>query len=107
MTILQIAARLDEYQEDGVIFAELVNGVFTGDSNAVVLTLSEEELVQNTSEVSNNRCPGLEYCLEIGIAKDARNVWSRWREGQGPIATEIAEAICHKANFDAWGPPNS
>jgi len=106
MTVIDIASRLNELNDDGIIFAERIDDAFMPNSRAVVLGLSEAEYNQDVSEIAATRCPGLEYCLEVRIAKDAVRVWSQWRADQEPSPFEAAEAICHKATFDAWGPPN-
>jgi len=31
---------------------------------------------------------------------------AKWRNGEPANAAQIAEAVCYKANNDAWGPPN-
>jgi hypothetical protein len=106
MTLLEVAARLDEFNEDAVIFAEVIDGAFVASSEASVMTMSEAEREENVNDVAARRCPGLQYCLEVWIAKDSVRVWSQWRGGQMPSAAEAAEAICYKATFDGWGPPN-
>lgn len=92
MTILNICEQLDRL-DGGVIYARRVAGEFTPASEALVTAAARQ-------------AQGFEYCLEISIAKDAVEVWSRWRDGQQPTPIERALAVCYKANNDAWGPPN-
>ena len=106
MTILDICAQLDRFDDDGVIYARRVNGEFTPGSEAVVVAVPPELLDTPAGEIAARNCPAFDYCLEVFIAKDAVEVWSRWREGAQPTPTERAEAVCYKANNDAWGPPN-
>jgi hypothetical protein len=107
MTLLEIAAKLEEVAPDGIIFAARIEDEFRPESNAMVLTLSEEELKSPVGEAVQRRCPGLECCLEVSIAKDAVRVWSRWHGTKTPSHLDAARAraICHKATYDAWGPP--
>jgi hypothetical protein len=93
---MDICEHLEGFDKAGVIFAERVAGDFTPHSRAEVIP-------QNSDELQNR---GLSYCLEISIARDAVEVWSRWRDGQQPSTAQRAEAVCYKANTDAWGPPN-
>jgi hypothetical protein len=106
MTILDIAARLEEFDKQGTIFAVSNNGAFTPESEVIVLSLDQDERNRSAAEISVNCCPGLAYCLEMSIAKDSVRIWSQWRNGRVPSAREAAEAICYKATNDAWGPPN-
>ncbi len=105
MTILDVAARLNTLDDLGVIFASLIDGEFMPESQAVIVALTDAELSENVSQVANGRCPGLVYCLEVSVANEAVTVWSLWRNGRIPSAIESAQAICHKANADPWGPP--
>jgi hypothetical protein len=106
MTILDVCANLDHVDNDGVIYARRIEGEFAPASEAAVVMLSRAEQDMPAREVAARRCPGLDYCLEISIAKEAVQVWSLWREGARPTPSERAEAVCYKANNDAWGPPN-
>ena len=91
--------------DDGVIYARLVDDEFVPHSEAVVLAISDDELAVPTHEIAASRCPGFAYrCLEVFIAKEAAQVWSQWHVGKQPDAEQIAEAVCYKANNDAWGP---
>jgi len=104
MTILDICAGMDDLDQWGVIFAEQIAGDFAPNSRAELVVLSAEDFKMPIAEVASRRCPGLCYCLEMSIAKEAVAVWSHWRNGQRPNAQECAEAVCYKANTDAWGP---
>jgi hypothetical protein len=106
VTILDVCAQLDQMDDDGVIYASRVGGEFTPTSEATVVTVSPEELQRPTREIAARHSPGLDYCLEVFIAKEAVEVWSRWRDGALPTPADRAEAVCYKANNDAWGPPN-
>jgi len=105
MTLVDLAQQLDSFDERDTIFAERIAGGFSPRSRAVVLAMSRAEQDEPVANVAARRCPGLEYCLEISLSKDAVRVWSLWRNNQVPSPLQSAEAICHKANNDAWGPP--
>lgn len=106
MTILDICEQLDGLDDDGVIYAKRVDGEFIPSSEATVVKIADEDVPTTTREISARHCPGFDYCLEIFIARDAVEVWSLWRDGRQPTSVERAEAVCYKANNDAWGPPN-
>jgi hypothetical protein len=105
MTLVELAQQLTSLDDCDTIFAERIAGEFSPHSRAVVLALSEAEQDEPVVNVAARRCPGFEYCLEISLSKDAVRVWSQWRNDKAPSPLQAAEAICHKANHDAWGPP--
>ncbi len=106
MTILDIASRLSEFDVGATIFAQRIGGDFTPASEAVRIVITEQEAKLPANELAALHCPGLDYCLEIAIANAAVTGWSRWRNDRVPSPLEVAEAICYKATYDAWGPPN-
>jgi hypothetical protein len=106
MTILDVCTQLDQLDDEAVIYASRVDGEFAPASKAMVVMLTPEERDMPAREVAARRCPGFDYCLEIFIAKEAIQVWSLWRDGAQPSPAERAQAVCYKANNDAWGPPN-
>jgi len=105
MTLLDICKQLDDLDDDGVLYAELTDGEFTPASRATVVIIPSEEIEAPTAEIAARHCPGLSYCLEVSIAKNAIKVWSMWHNSAKPTAEQRAEAVCYKANYDAWGPP--
>jgi hypothetical protein len=106
MTILDICSDLDHFDREGVIFAERGGEGFAPHSRAQVVVLDQGERQVSAVEIATKHCPGLSYCLELSIAREAMEVWSRWRGGEQPGVRDRAEALCYKANNDAWGPPN-
>ena len=47
---------------------------------------------------------GLEYVLEVFIAKEVIDVWSQWRDGRRPTPAEALGAILYYAEHDAFEP---
>jgi hypothetical protein len=80
MTIFDMDC-LEEFDQDAVIFAELIGGNFTPQSRAEVILLSPAESEKPIAQVAKQCCPTLRYCLEVHIARDAIEVWSRWHDG--------------------------
>ena len=91
MTIPDICEQLEDFDKDGVIFAEQVSGDFTSHSRAEVIPQNSDELLKRE----------LSYCLEISIARDAVKVWSRGRDGQQPSTAQRAEAVCRRQCFNS------
>jgi hypothetical protein len=47
---------------------------------------------------------GMQYFLEVHLARDAISVWSRWRGGRLPSLSEKFDAISYYAEHDAFLP---
>jgi hypothetical protein len=104
VTIEDICAQLDRFDDDGVIYAKRVGGEFTPSSEATVVAIPPDDLQTPAAEIAARYCPGLDYCLEVFIAKEAVEVWSRWRDVANATPAERARAVCYYANNDAWLP---
>jgi len=48
---------------------------------------------------------GLEYFLEVSLARDVLQTWSSWRGNQIPTPTQACDAIVHYATHDAYLAP--
>jgi hypothetical protein len=48
--------------------------------------------------------PGFKYLLEVFLAKDVIDVWSKWRGGERPSRAERSAAVAHYASHDAYLP---
>jgi len=76
--ILRDAVRLlASLPEEGTIFAEKIDGHFSPTSRALCLELTEEEEKQPISIVAAGRAPGMEYCLEVFIAREVLDGWRK------------------------------
>lgn len=47
---------------------------------------------------------GLNYLLEVDLARNVIDVWARWRDGREPTPEEATRAIIHYAERDAYEP---
>jgi hypothetical protein len=47
---------------------------------------------------------GMEYLLEVVLARDVVRVWSQWRDGRVPTLEEKVAAIVYYAKHDAFLP---
>jgi hypothetical protein len=106
MTLLDLCLNIDQIDSEHVIFAQRADSEFAPNSNATVLQIPSDEHGLSAQQIAAKHCPGFEYCLEVSIGKQAIQIWSHWRGGAQPNAQQSAEAVCYKANNDAWGPPN-
>jgi len=73
MNLIEALQDIDNINEDAVLYAERIEGEFVIESNVVLLELKEEELEWKTHEVSERKCPGYEYFLEVFIINDVMN----------------------------------
>ena len=101
-SLLEIINRLDEYFDDDpfhplAIFAE--DGV---DSKPTA-----RAIVCPEDEAGTLVCPNdhnLSYVLGVGLAIEAIEVWSNWREGSKPSPMERFSAVMFYAANDAYMP---
>ena len=47
---------------------------------------------------------GLKYVLEVELAKEVLDTWSRWRSGRAPTTEEALQAILYYSEHDAYQP---
>jgi hypothetical protein len=50
---------------------------------------------------------GFKYLLEVYLAKNVIDVWSKWRDGKRPSRAERTTAVAHYASHDAYLPAES
>ena len=48
--------------------------------------------------------PDCRYLLEVYIAKEVIEVWSKWRHGRKPSRVDRCAAVTHYASHDAYLP---
>lgn len=93
MTLREVIARLDEFSDEETIYAESA----TPTARAVVA--AEPVGRDGPPAVS-----GLSYLLEVALAREALDVWRRWRPGQTPSLDDQVAAVTYYAENDAWLP---
>ena len=81
MTLRDVIARLDEFSDDETIYAESASPT----ARAVV-----------AAEPGGGAMPdgatGLSYFLEVALAREAIDVWRRWRPVQTPALDDLVAA---------------
>ena len=91
-SLLMLLGRLDELSDDETILAARP---WTADSPAAsVLDESDEAAA----------AAGLEYLVEVCLAKEAVAVWSAWHGGCEPTPAEVVAVVVHYAEHDAYPP---
>lgn len=70
MILLELITNIQKANEDSIIYVQRIDGQFTCQSETQVLDLTEEELEWKTTKVSEIKCPGYEYFLEVFLAKE-------------------------------------
>ena len=61
-------------------------------------------LFEDADEAVAPSMPEYSYMLEVEIAKEVLEVWSQWRGGATPTASQATEAVIHYATKDAYQP---
>jgi hypothetical protein len=47
---------------------------------------------------------GLDYLLEVALAREVLHVWADWQHGRQPTPEQAARAVIHYAQQDAYEP---
>ena len=101
MKLINLIENYSTLSDEGIVFAERVNGKFSGESEAVVIEMDEEELTQKTSEIAHKRAPGKEYFLEVFIIQNILEDWGSNNAKGIPLAEAALETIINYAENDA------
>src|SRR4051794_34893095 len=86
MTLRDVIARLDEFEDEETIFAE-----------AAMPTAQAVVAVEAADGCSPSIAVGLRYLLEVPRAREAIEVWRAWRPGQTPPRLPTAQASLWRA----------
>jgi hypothetical protein len=70
MHLSEVIASYADLDEELVAYAKKVEGRFLPTSEALLLTLTEDEQDMRTDEVAARHCPGFSYCMEIFLIKE-------------------------------------
>jgi hypothetical protein len=96
MTLSDVAKKLHQLDDDHTIYAKR-NPDWSAKSEAVLC-----ETTGDNSDPPGTE--GLDYFLEVDLAKETVQVWSDWRDGQAPTTAEKLDAMIYYAEYDAWLP---
>lgn len=81
------------------IYAKRIDGSFHSISDAVVLKLTTVEMEMDLKEITNLKCPGFEYFLEMFILQDFYNDLKQIDEYKSD--EKKVERIIYYAEFNA------
>jgi len=93
VTLRDVIAHLEGFSADDTIYAESPNPA----ARAVVANEPDDGEVPPAAA-------GLNYFLEVALAREAIDVWGRWRPGRTPTLEDKIAAVTHYAQNDAWLP---
>jgi hypothetical protein len=93
VTLQDVIERLEELSGDDAIYAESP----VPSARAVVATEPEDRGVPPAAG-------DLSYVLEVALAREAIEVWGRWRPGRTPTLEDKVAAVTYYAQNDAWLP---
>jgi hypothetical protein len=93
VTLRDVIARLEAFSADDTIYAESPNPT----ARAVVADEPDAGEVPLAAA-------GLNYFLEVSIAREAIDVWGRSRPGRTPTLEDKVAAVTYYAQNDAWLP---
>jgi hypothetical protein len=96
MTLREIIRNLETVSDELVIFATKVDENWLLDARAALVLDEDMDKLGVSLE-------DLTYFLEVYIAKETLEVWSKWR-GREPLESEREEAVVYYATNDAWLP---
>ena len=98
MTLLDLAERLEQFDDNKIIYAK----------RSPDWSATSEAIVCDTPQVDSHppEAQGLAYFLEVSLAKETVQVWSEWRDGRQPTPAEKLDAMLYYAEYDAWLPVN-
>ncbi|MFN8306983.1 MAG: hypothetical protein U0T79_09430 [Ferruginibacter sp.] len=70
MTLKDLIEIIDTVDEDMIVYAKRIEGNFKTTSDAVILDLTDEERSMPTKTISEIKCPGFDYFLEVFLIKE-------------------------------------
>jgi hypothetical protein len=95
-TLRDLVADLDALDGELTIYAD--GGVNATASSSAVAALEPED------GTLPPEATGLEYVLEVDLAREAVGVWREWRDGREPSVDDKVRALLHYAKYDDYLP---
>ncbi|MDI3320462.1 hypothetical protein [Pinibacter soli] len=85
--------------DDLVLYARKIDGKLLPSSEVILLELTEEEMEMNTTDITNQKCPGFSYCMEMFLIKDMMKDIDWLPEKMD--TDKVVERIIYYIEFDA------
>ena len=102
MLLRDAIANLDSLPEAATLFAERIDGRFRAESSALVHELTEQEIQLPIREVAAKMTPGLDYFLEVHIAREIIEGLKANHIAVTPSVEQSIECIIYYAENDAY-----
>ena len=99
MNLGQALESLDDFDAEQTIYVQTENQIST-ESEVVVDYYSDDGEPPASAA-------GMDYLLEVDLARDVVRVWSEWRNGISPTTDQKVEAVLYYAQHDAFQPAAS
>ena len=100
MTLAEMISKIEDQNEEAIIFAKRIDGRFTPSSEAILVELKDEEDDLQTSEIADKHCPGFDYFLEVFLVIDMAEEDLSNAVGFKSLEQRI-DRIIYYAEFDA------
>ncbi len=96
MKLLDLINRIDEFDNDSVIFVPINTRPEENTEVLVrkIIIIDEPPGIQTPD--------GMQYLLEVELAKEVIQVWKDWRNGKEPTLQEKYQAVLYYAKHDAY-----
>jgi hypothetical protein len=96
MTLAELISDLENLDDDLTVYIA-ADSEWNASSVAVVCLEPEDGSLPPDAS-------GMEYFLEVYLAKQVLDIWQKWREGRPPTLQKKCEAIIYYAKNDAYLP---
>lgn len=101
MTLSELIEQFGDLSDDATIFAERIDGFFMPNSRAASIAIPEPLTAKPIRGVAAELAPGLEYFLEVFIAREVLEDWIENHGGARPTIDQALERIIYYAENDA------
>tara|TARA_R110000744_G_scaffold379778_2_gene498712 strand:+ start:730 stop:1026 length:297 start_codon:yes stop_codon:yes gene_type:complete len=98
MNLIELITNIEKFDEESALYVKRINGEFSYESEVTIPELTEEELEWKTNEVSDRKCPGFEYFMEIFLIKE---FIEDLEEQEYPTLEKKCKRLIYYAEFDA------
>ena len=97
MKLIDVLKNMQNVDEESVFYVKRIDGKFTPESEVEILKLTEEELEWKTIKVSEKKCPGFDYFMEVFLIKE----FIEGVSSQYPTIKNKCDRLIHYVEFDA------
>ncbi|GAA0733956.1 hypothetical protein [Aquimarina litoralis] len=98
MKLIEFLKNIEEIDEESVLYVKRIDDQFSRESEVTILNLTEEELEWKTFEVTEKKCPGFVYFMEVFLIKEfMEDIANR----EYPTVEKKCERLIHYVEFDA------